>query len=98
MPKISSGFKDFDKNKPVFNLEISPSEMKLIAKLVSHVRLGQNTEYGRAAYDLISAIEDFDSDIFEAVEDIVLNVVAEDGSTVVAMIVDDSAIFEFEEP
>lgn len=46
-----------------YKLKISTVQMQLIAKLLSHIELGENV-YQRAASDLLQAIEDMDNTIF----------------------------------
>lgn len=54
---LQLGFEDFDKNRPFFTLKGSLDELLLIAKLVSHVRLGTGTRGSNAAMCIIQAIE-----------------------------------------
>jgi hypothetical protein len=93
---IKIGFEDHDKNRPMFTMTGSLDELLLIAKLLSHVRLGIGSRGSIAASKLLRAIEeDIDGDIFTEAECMNLEVtVAGEFSSIAARIYCDNMTIE----
>ena len=74
------------------NLSVTTEQLFLIAALVSHCRLGQGSPYSKAAYELISLLEnEFGSDFTsDACDDVNLEATIEDSSGTLVVKADSS--------
>lgn len=86
----------YDKSNDVFTVQTGSDEMILIAKLLGLVRLGDGSRAKAAAFNLLTAIEQFDAEIFDIAEDKIALSVTVEGSygEIAATINGESAVIE----
>jgi hypothetical protein len=84
-----------DEGQYSYSLKLDYTELLLISKLVSHIRLGDDNEYSDAAGNLCEAISKYEESIHDAaMDEIGFNIVLENehGETVALLDGSDSII------